>query len=355
MRNTFRNNDGFTLVELLVTILTGSLIMLAAVSILLLGVRINVQSMGTANRQTTTRILMSSLEDLAAEGNIAKVESNLDFWKVFADEAGNDVLYTYNAASQTVSTGETVILEGVISSDVELNGKLLTVTVTTEDGTYTSSVYCRRQEVKNGTDQVTDNEVQDMVTTPGADVTLDDKELRYQFLQKLASQYAIEESGLSIRNPGLILNAGVSTGKYYSQWYATDMGKGTWGKNGWGPSTPWCACYISWGLNQVLGNDAPCYANVDNFMNYLKKSGEWKYAEECKGENEPKPGDLIFFDWKINNIRDPEHIGAVVKVDDNYVYTIEGNSSNRVAIRRYRIDDPRILGYGVLVWENYAK
>ena len=35
-------------------------------------------------------------------------------------------------------------------------------------------------------------------------------------------------------------------------------------------------------------------------------------------------------------------------VTRTYIYTIEGNSSGRVAVRKYKIGDPVIMGYGVL-------
>lgn len=53
-----------------------------------------------------------------------------------------------------------------------------------------------------------------------------------------------------------------------------------------------------------------------------------------------------------------DHVGIVVDVDDDYVYTIEGNVSieensdvtKKVMIRKYEIDDPEIFGYAQLGW-----
>lgn len=368
MRNRFQKNDGFTLVELMVTIITGSIVTLAAVTILLLGVRINKQSTDTASRQTTTRILLSSLEDLATEGTITKVTSELASWKVFG--TGNAILYSYDAETRTIYAGGTEddkstdtdesvagkpVMEGVIASDVMLEGQLLTFTVEMEDGTYASSVYCR-----TAVDAV-DEETDQILSAVPEDST-DETEVasNVAFLQALASQYAIKSGNVTLRNPGLILVNGesdgiyYSNGIYYSQWYITSTG-GKWGENGWNANTPWCACFISWGLNQVLGNDAPCFANVDSFMNYLKNSGNDHRWEDSRYYDEatpyvPRPGDLIFFDWTVDSVRDPAHIGAVIKKDGDYVYTIEGNSANRVAVRKYSLNDPRIIGYGALEW-----
>ena len=56
-------------------------------------------------------------------------------------------------------------------------------------------------------------------------------------------------------------------------------------------------------------------------------------------------GDLIFFDWQNDN--DPDHIGIVERVDNNTVYTIEGNSKNECKELSYPIKSDVILGYGI--------
>ena len=360
MRSMFRKNDGYTLVELMVTLIAGSLVTLAALTVLLLCVRINRQSVDTSSRQMTTRILLSSLEDLATQGTISKVESGPDFWKIYGrkNNVENQLLYSFDSASQTIYSGdaasETAIMEGVFASSVALEGKLLSFAVETEDGSYASTVYCRtvvQQTVDQETDQILPTVPEDNTPQPGDPANV-------RFLQILASQYVINGgNGVELRNPGLILHNGVSTGEYFSQWYIG----GGWGKDGWNANTPWCACFISWGLDQVwteyhLPGKPPREANVDNFMYYLKANTnghKWKPAG-----GDPSPGDLIFFDWKVNGIQDPEHIGTVIDVIEEtvngqtvkFVYTLEGNSANRVAVRKYSVGDPRIIGYGVLNW-----
>jgi len=61
-----------------------------------------------------------------------------------------------------------------------------------------------------------------------------------------------------------------------------------------------------------------------------------------RGKGTPKLGDQIFFGTKGNEY----HTGIVVKVDSNYVYTVEGNSSDMVAERKYALNDSKISGYG---------
>lgn len=40
-----------------------------------------------------------------------------------------------------------------------------------------------------------------------------------------------------------------------------------------------------------------------------------------------KHGDIIFFDWADSNDDKADHVGIVDRVEDNKVYTIEGNTS----------------------------
>lgn len=60
------------------------------------------------------------------------------------------------------------------------------------------------------------------------------------------------------------------------------------------------------------------------------------------GGNKPMIGDQIFFGERGNEY----HTGIVVDVDDNFVYTVEGNSSEMVSDRKYLLSDNSISGYG---------
>ena len=77
------------------------------------------------------------------------------------------------------------------------------------------------------------------------------------------------------------------------------------------------------------------------------KPSDSRWAE-AGGEYTPIPGDYIFFDWDGGS--DPAHVGAVLYVENGWVYTIEGNSGGRVAVQRYALSDPGIVGYGLLDW-----
>ena len=93
------------------------------------------------------------------------------------------------------------------------------------------------------------------------------------------------------------------------------------------------------------------------FVSYtLEKSGvKFKYslgARDLFGQfertNDPKSGDLILF-WRDNISSWKGHIGIIEKVDDIYIYTIEGNVGIYPAeVRRFKYDKnkvPKLIGY----------
>ena len=358
-----RNQDGFTLVELLVTIVVGSLVTFAATTVLLLGLRINNRSTQTVTRQNTARVVITMLENLAAEGEISKIEYDAAKWAV-KNAAGN-TLVSYNSADQVISTGNTSLVEGVTASHISLNKEgVLTFSMEKDEVSYNTAVYCRTLDLPNETEKSEPDKVAEEEKKVGSVVG---KAGRTELLNVLSSQYRLKGGS---PNPGLILDTDkLSTGKYYSEWY---LGKEYPNDSGWGPETPWCACFVSWGLCQAnledyIDNESyypedkvVAFANVDAFMEYFNDTSNkyngnqvWKDAISY----EPIPGDIIFFDW-TGEREDPSHVGVVLEVekDENTlksVTTIEGNSAGIVAVRKYTVGEnyDAVMGYGIIDWE----
>lgn len=123
-------------------------------------------------------------------------------------------------------------------------------------------------------------------------------------------------------------------------------------------NAPWCAMFVSWCARQA-GISTDIIANSINAVPYNgdeNKVGRHFNVEEKTASSGyvPLPGDLIMFDWtKTGKIW--SHVGIVCDVVDNAVegirgktiITIEGNSSNKVAVRAYSADDVVIRAYGV--------
>lgn len=107
----------------------------------------------------------------------------------------------------------------------------------------------------------------------------------------------------------------------------------------------WCACFVNWCLNQAHIDYASSEIGCWKWVQELKTMGMWQDSAAYKGTYEPRPADMIFFNWDGKNTNSG-HIGYVLYTTEDRVYTIEGNADNNVAIRSYAINDPCVIGYG---------
>lgn len=330
-----RNNSGFTMVELLVTVAVSSIVLAAAASLMLLGLRVHQTTQKEAGEQQTVRIVLSALEDLSASGKISRVEPFSDGWRLLgktSDGKSGAVLLRYNNGKlRSGGSGDQVLLDNLRGAQVILDGSLVTFTFATAAHSYSTSVFCRTGIEGDSVGKADALEKLEELKKPplpeSTELSEAEKKARFAFLQTLAGQY--DSRGEIIGGKG-----------YFSEWYI-----GNYADNpGWNQYTPWCACFLSWAADQKkasIDGDPPRFANVDTGMEGFQKSGKWRSPNDAN--NKPIPGDYVFFDWDRDS--DPDHVGAVLCVDENgYLYTIEGNSSGRVAVNRYPKNDPRKIG-----------
>ena len=73
-------------------------------------------------------------------------------------------------------------------------------------------------------------------------------------------------------------------------------------------------------------------------MDWCLQQGIFKYKEEYT----PTTGDIVFF-----LSAGAGHTGIVAHCDGEYIYTIEGNRSNRVDVWRIKLTNATITGYAV--------
>ena len=346
-----RNNSGFTMVELLVTVAVSSIVLAAAASLMLLGLRVHQTTQKEAGEQQTVRIVLSALEDLSASGKIYRVEPLSDGWQLqgkTADGTPGAVLLRYNSGTLTSGTsGDQVLLDNLRGARVDLDGSLVTFTFATAAHSYSTSVFCRTG-IEG--DSVGREEAKDILKDPptlpdSTTLTEMEKAARFAFLQKLADQYDSRGE----------IKSGDSTYTYFSEWYIDGYARDP----GWNQYTPWCGCFLSWAADQQkasINGAPPRFADVDEGMEKFKDGSYGKWREPNDEKNKPIPGDYVFFDWDGRNDpdggKDPDHVGAVLCVEGNFLYTIEGNSGGRVAVQRYSLSDSRIVGYGVLKWKT---
>lgn len=105
----------------------------------------------------------------------------------------------------------------------------------------------------------------------------------------------------------------------------------------------WCACFVSWCADQcgyIEAGVIPKFSLCSAGMEWFESRGQF-----MDGSYVPTSGDLVFFDW--GNDGSVDHVGIVESVVDGTVYTIEGNSGDKVARRSYPIGYAKIVGYGV--------
>ena len=106
----------------------------------------------------------------------------------------------------------------------------------------------------------------------------------------------------------------------YNEWYY-----------GYDQSAAWCAIFVSWCADQ---------AGVST----IKKStyaypGDFGISAYAFGSITPQTGDIVFFEnngeLNYGGVYGYDHVGIVYSVDNTYIYTVEGNKSDRVQTRKY--------------------
>lgn len=132
-----KRNEGFTLVELMVSIAISTLVITAATSTLLLGLRINAQTTKNIEQQNTTDLLMQVLQNVAEEENISVTPDE----KSIKIEDTSIVSY----ADNTIYLRDVIYMENVDEFKAELtkNNQLLTIQIKIGEHTYKASAYCR--------------------------------------------------------------------------------------------------------------------------------------------------------------------------------------------------------------------
>ncbi len=123
---------------------------------------------------------------------------------------------------------------------------------------------------------------------------------------------------------------------------------GVWWTNAtnWGVDyshSAWCSMFVSWCAYQAGIPASVIYrtAGCDEGVKKAKERGTWHFSPANGGDYTPKRGDLIYF----GTTSDSNHVGIVRSVSSTKVYTIEGNSSNKVNQVSYSLSASGILGY----------
>lgn len=124
-------------------------------------------------------------------------------------------------------------------------------------------------------------------------------------------------------------------GEPYWKWYGYDH------------HVNWCACFVSFCGDQcgyIEKNRMPKFASCEKGMQWFIEKGVFLPRGQF-----PKPGDLIFFDWREDGLDgNPDHVGIVARIENETIYTIEGNVEDKCVQKSYHLKNVSILGYGIL-------
>lgn len=112
----------------------------------------------------------------------------------------------------------------------------------------------------------------------------------------------------------------------------------------------WCDLFVDWCFCQAFGKTEAKRLLCGGFSAYTPTSAQY-FKNKGQWHKTPKKGDVIFY----KNSTRICHTGIVYKVDSNYVYTIEGNTSGASGVisngggcckKKYTLSYSRIAGYG---------
>lgn len=149
--------------------------------------------------------------------------------------------------------------------------------------------------------------------------------------------YCEKETNSQLDNPTANAGDGNYT-KYARDLYAAGYYQAS--KQGYA----WCDMFVDWLFFKLAGSKEK--GEYLECQTGLYGAGcEWSsdcYRRAGRFDSNPLPGDQIFF----GKTDAEEHTGIVEKVENGKVYTIEGNSSNKVQRCSYALTSSRIVGYG---------
>ena len=103
-----------------------------------------------------------------------------------------------------------------------------------------------------------------------------------------------------------------------------------------GRTEAWCADFATY-VARESGANIPHFSGVSQILAWGRKNNRFSTSA--------KSGDLIIFKGTNSKGKQVSHTGIVTRVENGKVYTIEGNTSDKVAERSYSLRDNRITGY----------
>lgn len=116
------------------------------------------------------------------------------------------------------------------------------------------------------------------------------------------------------------------------------------------PYGDWCAMFISFCLHyaQIPWSAFPYSCHCVVWTNELDALGLFHRVDDEEDQYQPKPGDLIFFDYDLDGRADHAGIISGFNFENGTFYTIEGNRFDYVERFEILFNDYSIMGFGEL-------
>lgn len=104
---------------------------------------------------------------------------------------------------------------------------------------------------------------------------------------------------------------------------------------------PWCVVFIWYVFKQLGISNIFCGGAKTAWVGFVYDY----YTKNNRFSQTPQPGDFVLYNWASSPNSVYDHIGIVISSDANYIYTIEGNTSNGIVALRTRSRNSEIIGY----------
>lgn len=183
---------------------------------------------------------------------------------------------------------------------------------------------------------------------------------RRKLVQMALSQVGYREKRSDSQLDDFTANAGTNN---YTK-YARDLDQLSGFYNGKKQGFAWCDMFVDWcfvecfgvenGLKLLCQKQGGAGAGCTYSMQYFQAKGQFVKRSEGK----PEVGDPIFFGSGLSN---SGHTGIVYAVDNNRVYTVEGNTTDSPSVvaegtsvlkKSYALTQSNIIGYGRPLWND---
>ena len=163
-----------------------------------------------------------------------------------------------------------------------------------------------------------------------------------------------------IYNPATLgMNSAVNEFVQEAESHVGEDGTWTWQTSGLQKGQPWCAAFIV-AVARTVGVLYKVVTRSFNAEDIVKRSVELQYGVWYPGPSQsksvsPQPGDILSIRRNqrvYTSTYDADHVGIVRKVENNKIYSVEGNWGNKVSYVTRSLNSTQVNGVYRPNWGN---